>query len=50
MLLQFLCSADVMTEEEMGGTILYMASRAGGYLNGTILMLDGGRLNVIPGY
>lgn len=37
-------------EEEMGGTILYMTSRAGGYLNGTILLIDGGRLNVLPGY
>lgn len=41
---------DMSIEEEMGGTILYMTSRAGGYLNGTILLIDGGRLNVLPGY
>ena len=30
--------------EDMSGAILYMASKAGGYLNGNVLLLDGGRL------
>lgn len=30
--------------EEMGGTVLYLASRAGSYCNGLIMLNDGGRL------
>ncbi|KAF2033225.1 NAD(P)-binding protein [Setomelanomma holmii] len=33
-------------EEEMGGTLLYLASRAGSFCNGLILLNDGGRLGV----
>ncbi|KAH8659787.1 short-chain dehydrogenase [Xylariales sp. PMI_506] len=36
------------TEEELGGSILYLASRAGSYCNGFVLSNDGGRLSVIP--
>lgn len=34
-------------EEDMGGTVLYMVSRAGAYLNGSIVLLDGGRCGVL---
>jgi NAD(P)-dependent dehydrogenase (short-subunit alcohol dehydrogenase family) len=34
----------VGAEEDMGGTILYLASRAGEYLNGHVVVLDGGWL------
>lgn len=33
-------------DEEMAGTVLYLASRAGGFCNGMVLMADGGRLSV----
>ncbi|KAI0966652.1 short chain dehydrogenase [Xylaria arbuscula] len=36
------------TEDEVAGTILYLASKAGAYCNGTIFTFDGGRLAVIP--
>ena len=36
------------TEEEMDGSISYLASRAGDYCNGLVLLNDGGRVAVIP--
>lgn len=34
-------------DEEMAGAILYLASRAGSFSNGSILVTDGGRLSVM---
>ncbi|KAG9251280.1 uncharacterized protein F5Z01DRAFT_728794 [Emericellopsis atlantica] len=31
-------------EQDMGGAVLYLASRAGAYCNGSVIMTDGGRL------
>ncbi|KUI62770.1 Secoisolariciresinol dehydrogenase [Cytospora mali] len=35
-------------EEEMAGAILYLASRAGSFTNGLVLLNDGGRASIIP--
>lgn len=35
-------------EQDMAGTILYLASRAGAYCNGVVAMVDGGRLGNFP--
>ncbi|KAI1807848.1 NAD(P)-binding protein [Daldinia bambusicola] len=35
-------------EKDMAGAILYLASRAGAYCNGAILLTDGGRLTTFP--
>ncbi|KAI0141157.1 NAD(P)-binding protein [Hypoxylon sp. NC0597] len=43
---EFIPSRRFGTEEDMGGTVLYLASRAGSYCNGLILVNDGGRLAV----
>lgn len=34
--------------EEMSGTILYLVGKAGGYLNGNVQVVDGGRLGQMP--
>ena len=36
------------TVEDMGGLILYLASRAGAYANGGVFLSDGGRLGLFP--
>ncbi len=36
------------TIEDMAGAILYLVSRAGGYLTGSVVLTDGGRLSIIP--
>lgn len=36
------------SEEDLAGTVLFMASRAGAYLNGETLVSDGGRLGQLP--
>ncbi|KAI1827235.1 short-chain dehydrogenase [Xylaria intraflava] len=36
------------TEEELAGTVLYLASKAGAYCNGSIVAFDGGRMAITP--
>ncbi|TFY77833.1 hypothetical protein EWM64_g6180 [Hericium alpestre] len=51
---EIVTSADVMkdvplkrpgSQEDVAGTVVYLASRAGAYVNGTVHLLDGGRLS-----
>jgi NAD(P)-dependent dehydrogenase (short-subunit alcohol dehydrogenase family) len=32
----------------LAGAILFLASRAGAYVNGNMLLMDGGRINILP--
>ncbi|CAL1713625.1 unnamed protein product [Somion occarium] len=34
--------------DDMGGLILFLASKAGSYVNGTVHLIDGGRLTLFP--
>ena len=34
--------------DDMGGTLLYLASKAGAYCNGAHIIVDGGRLGTFP--
>lgn len=34
--------------KDIAGAILFLCSRAGGYLNGNVLLTDGGRLSIFP--
>ena len=36
------------SEQDIAGTILFLASQAGAYLNGETLLTDGGRLSLLP--
>ena len=42
------CVERTGSEQDFAGTILFMASQAGAYLNGETLVSDGGRLAQLP--
>jgi NAD(P)-dependent dehydrogenase (short-subunit alcohol dehydrogenase family) len=35
-------------EDDMAGAVLYLASKAGAYCNGSVVLMDGGRLGMLP--
>ncbi|UKZ74356.1 hypothetical protein TrVFT333_002022 [Trichoderma virens FT-333] len=42
----FVPLARMGTEEEFGGAMLFLTSKAGGYVDGSVLLADGGRLSI----
>lgn len=36
-------------EDDMAGTVMYLASKAAAYLNGNVTVIDGGRVSQLPG-
>jgi NAD(P)-dependent dehydrogenase (short-subunit alcohol dehydrogenase family) len=36
------------SDDDMAGVILYMTSKAGSFLNGSVLLVDGGKVATIP--
>lgn len=36
------------SDDDMAGVILYMASKAGSFLNGSVLLVDGGKVSTMP--
>ncbi len=44
---RFLPSRRFGGDEEMAGSVLFLAGRPGAYCNGSVLMADGGRLSVM---
>ena len=44
----FIPAERVGTDEDMGGSILYLTSRAGAFCNGNVVVIDGGTLSLLP--
>ncbi|XP_014552341.1 hypothetical protein COCVIDRAFT_19541 [Bipolaris victoriae FI3] len=45
---EFLPQQRVGDRKDMAGALLFLTSRAGAYINGNVLLTDGGRLSVLP--
>ena len=44
----FIPAERVGTDEDMSGSILYLTSRAGAFCNGSVVVVDGGTLSLLP--
>lgn len=36
------------SDEDIAGVLLYLVSRAGSYMNGSVLLVDGGKVATMP--
>jgi len=45
----FIPATRLGSTDDMMGTMLYMASAAGSYLNGNVQVIDGGRIGIMTG-
>jgi NAD(P)-dependent dehydrogenase (short-subunit alcohol dehydrogenase family) len=36
------------SETDIAGVVLFLTSKAGSYMNGNVVVCDGGRLSVVP--
>jgi NAD(P)-dependent dehydrogenase (short-subunit alcohol dehydrogenase family) len=43
-----ICKFEMLSDVEMAGTVVYLASRAGSYVNGQEIVIDGGYTAVNP--
>lgn len=46
--ISYFLRADVDMMKDMAGAIIFLASRAGAYVNGAVWMVDGGRIGCVP--
>jgi NAD(P)-dependent dehydrogenase (short-subunit alcohol dehydrogenase family) len=44
----FIPAQRIGDEEDMAGVMLYLASTAGSFCNGCVVVMDGGRLSILP--
>lgn len=45
---EFIPAQRVGDVKDMAGAVLLLTSRAGAYINGNVMVIDGGRLSVLP--
>ena len=36
------------SKEDLAGVMIYLASKAGAYVNGSVMLVDGGKLATVP--
>lgn len=44
----FLPAERAGSKEDIAGVLLYLSSRAGAYVNGSVMLVDGGKIATVP--
>jgi len=44
----FLPAERAGSHEDIAGVLLYLASKAGSYVNGSVILVDGGKIATVP--